>query len=144
MDKYKYIKGKLRKHEQNKIYLEKLEKDLSLLEEERELKGIFYDDIGGGKSGNISDLTGRTASWIADKEVSLRFEIKKVKNDIEHIEKILNSLLEEEKAAIVGIYIKEQEYWTVAKHMNVGTSTVKRRRREGFEKIKAGMFGNVN
>ena len=142
MDKYKYIIGKLKKHEQNKIYLEKLEKDLELLEEERELRGVSYDDT--GRSGAISDTTGQTATRIADKERMLKFEIKKVKNDIDHIDKILNSLLDEERAAVVGIHIHELEYWEVARDMKLSPTTVKRRRREGFEKIKAGIFGFVN
>ncbi len=139
---YTIIKNKLQKLDQTKLYLEKLQKDLELLQEERQLKGISYDDIGGSRGNGVSDRTGETAVRIADKETELRLEIKKVLNEVNHIEKLLNSLHEDEREVIIGIYMQGQQYWVVAQKMKCSITTAKRRRREAFDKILTGYYGN--
>lgn len=140
MDKRKVIKTKLKRLKQSRIYLEKLEEDLKLLEMERHLKGTSYDNPGGG-SGGISDVTGSTATSIADREKELKLKICKVRNEISLIERTLKSLHEEERAVVTSIYMDDKQYWQVARELMISVSTVKRRRESAYDKMLKGMFG---
>jgi RNA polymerase sigma factor (sigma-70 family) len=142
VDKHKIIKDKLGFLKYDIEYLESMKERLKLLEEERELRGITYDDVGGGHTNTISDITGETAVRIAEEEIDLKVRIKKKQAEIDHLERILASLPEDERQVIVMFYCKNHMYWKIAEQVGCSISTVKRLRRKGFEKLRVGIFGS--
>ena len=92
MDNYKRAEKRLRNFNVDKTYLESLEKELQLMEEEYSITGVSYDNIG-GRTG-VSDVVGNVVARVVDDKTELEMRIKRIRLKLENLANVLNSLTE--------------------------------------------------
>lgn len=141
MQKDKEIRKQLERLGSNKVYLEYLEKEVRMLEQEYGLQGISYDSIGG--SGNqTSDSTGDQAMRMHQIKEELLIKKKKKENEINHVEDALKELTELEHDIIIMFYIDRIQLSIIAVRVKYSISQVRRIKEDAMDKLKMSFFGN--
>ena len=141
-DKYDYIEYKLEHYIYDRFHYEALKEELSNLKEERHLKGIKFDSVGGGSTWNKSDVTGDTAILIVEREKELKLKLKHKRADMRRMEGALNLLDDLELEVIRRFFFKRQQWWQIVRALPESEATLKRRKRSAVEKLATCFFGS--
>ena len=142
MNKEKEIRKQLERLGSNKVYIEYLERELQMLEEDYGLQGIAYDGISGGSG--TSDSTGDTAIRMNHIKNELENKKKKKENEIQHITDALGQLTELEFEIVQMFYIDRVQLCNIGSRVGYSLSQVRRIKNDSMIKLKIAMFGDFD
>ena len=142
MNKEKEIRKQLERLGSNKVYIEYLERELQMLEEDYGLQGIAYDGIGGGSG--TSDSTGDAAIRMNHIKNELENKKKKKENEIQHITDALGQLTELEFEIVQMFYIDRVQLCNIGSRVGYSLSQVRRIKNDSMIKLKIAMFGDFD
>lgn len=121
-----------------KASIENMEKEISDLDYYI-ASSIKLDYIGGiGYKGSITEMA---AINIQEKKDNIRFEIRKLEDRLERIDRSLEALSEIERYIIEDKYFEGREWWKIAYKLRYSERWCKELRRRAVEKIAISLFG---
>ncbi len=140
MSKKSKAEKELRELYFNQAYLESLEQELEVLNDEYGLQGVSYDGV--GSSTDISDATGDTATRLADKKVLLMLKITKQENKVKHIVEVLKLLTDREHKIVMMYYIEYKPWWKIANEIGYSIRQTQRIKDDAIAKVSIGLYGS--